>query len=89
MQTDRLVVTKSRSMPQLTIPGTRTLQMDPRSSKRKPVMQAHCSEQPVAVLNSSKTGTSVSEKENKTGQAIYQGAILLVILLFLLSFWSC
>ncbi len=52
-------------------------------------MQAHCSEQPVAVLNSSKTGTSVSEKENKTGQAIYQGAILLVILLFLLSFWSC
>ena len=48
-------------------------------------MQAHCPEQPVAVL----TNAGHTEHENQIGHMLYQGGIILVMLLFLMSFWSC
>jgi hypothetical protein len=46
-------------------------------------MQAHCPEQPVIA-----NGLH-SEASHQAGHALYQGAIVVAILVFLLSFWSC
>jgi hypothetical protein len=46
-------------------------------------MQAQCSEQPVLA------NALPSEAQHKAGHVLYQGAIVMAILLFLLSFWSC
>jgi hypothetical protein len=48
-------------------------------------MQAHCPEQPVAVL----ANAHPAENEHHAGHILYQGAIVVAILVFLLSFWSC
>jgi len=48
-------------------------------------MQAHCPEQPVAIL----ANAHPVESENQTGHILYQSGIVLAILVFLLSFWSC
>jgi len=45
-------------------------------------MQAHCSDQSVAVM-------PPAESEQKLGQYLYQAGIVAAILVFLLSFWSC
>jgi hypothetical protein len=46
-------------------------------------MQAHCPEQPVLA------NALPSEASHKAGHALYQAAIVVAILVFLLSFWSC
>jgi len=50
-------------------------------------MQAQCSDQTLAaiVLNP----VDAETRQVKTGNYLYQGATVLAILLFLISFWSC
>lgn len=50
-------------------------------------MQAQCSDQTLAAI----VPKSVDDeaRQAKTGNYLYQGATVLAILLFLISFWSC
>jgi hypothetical protein len=47
-------------------------------------MRAHYTDQSAAAL-----APAYPEAEEKAGQLLYQAATILVMLLFLVSFWSC
>lgn len=50
-------------------------------------MQAHCADQSLAAIGSAQPDAEL--RKLKTGNYLYQGATVLAILLFLISFWSC
>jgi len=50
-------------------------------------MQAHCTDQTLPAIALAHSDTE--RRTQKTGNYLYQGATVLAILLFLVSFWSC
>jgi hypothetical protein len=54
-------------------------------------MQAHGTDQSIAqsIAASASVKPDAEQRQVKTGNYLYQGATVLAILLFLISFWSC
>ena len=57
------------------------------AEKGSTAMQAHCADQSLAAIGSAQPDAEL--RKLKTGNYLYQGATVLAILLFLISFWSC
>ncbi len=51
-------------------------------------MQTQCSNSTVAVMATSQQAETGQNDHHKTEQLMYQGAVVLAILLFLVSLWS-